>query len=139
MEGVVLVGRILFALIFVSSGVMAHFVGRSETAAYARSRGVPVPEVAVLLSGVWIIAAGLSVAIGVWADLGALMISAFTLSAALLIHHFWTDPPEQQQQQEMTQFMKDLALAGGGLIFFGFFAATDGIGLMVTSPLFDIS
>jgi hypothetical protein len=66
------------------------------------------------------------------------LVSAFTLAAAFLIHHFWTDPPEQQQQQEMTH-LKDLALAGSGLIFFGFFAATDGIGLMVTSPLFDIS
>ncbi|MGH9014929.1 MAG: DoxX family protein [Acidimicrobiia bacterium] len=139
MEGVVLVGRFLFALIFVSSGVMAHLVGGSGTVEYARSRGVAAPGVAVRLSGVWIIAAGLSVAIGVWADLGALMISAFTLSAAFLVHHFWTDPSGQPQQQEMTQFMKDLALAGAGLIFFGFFAATDGVGLMVTSPLFEIS
>jgi len=38
------------------------------------------------------------VLLGIWVDLGALLIAAFTLAAALLIHHFWTDQEPMTRQ-----------------------------------------
>src|SRR5918995_1558823 len=41
MDVVFLVGRVLFALIFVASGFMAHLAQAREMAEYARSQGAP--------------------------------------------------------------------------------------------------
>ncbi|HRC08939.1 MAG: hypothetical protein KAY11_10335 [Ilumatobacteraceae bacterium] len=44
---------------------------------YAQARGVPQPKLAALVSGFWIVIGALSVALGVWGDVGALMLVAF--------------------------------------------------------------
>ena len=49
MDAVFLIGRILFSLIFIASGVMAHFVQGKETAEYARAYNAPAPETICLL------------------------------------------------------------------------------------------
>ncbi|MFB6177475.1 MAG: quinol oxidase, partial [Halobaculum sp.] len=46
----------------------------------------------------------------------ALAVAAFLVVSAVLMHDFWA-VPEEQQQDEMTQFLKNAALAGGALAF----------------------
>jgi len=65
---VVLLGRLLFAMIFVMSGPM-HF--SSQTIAYAASQGIPLASIAVPLSGVLALAGGLSIVLGFHARIGA--------------------------------------------------------------------
>jgi len=120
MDIVVLVGRILFAYLFVTSGV-AHFTQRQSMAGYTASKGVPAPMAAVLGGGVLLLAGGLSVLLGVWADLGALLLVVFLIPTALLMHGFWKEGDTQARMLEMTQFSKDLALAGAALPLFAFF------------------
>ena len=136
---VILIGRILYALIFIGSGSAGHLMQTEGTAGYAESRGVPSSKLLTQLSGVLIFAGGLGVILGIWADLAALGLVAYSLIAAFMVHHFWTDEDPMTQQVEMSMFMKNLSMAGGGLILFGFLAATgDGAGLMITDPLFDL-
>ena len=57
MDVVFLVGRILFGVLFVISGLFAHLgEGGKQGREYARSLGAPAPELLVPLSGVTIIA-----------------------------------------------------------------------------------
>lgn len=136
---VILLGRILYALIFIGSGSAGHLMQTEGTAAYAEMRGVPNSRVLTLLSGIAIFVGGLAVILGVWADLAALGLALYSLIAAFLVHHFWNDQDEMMKQSEMSQFMKNLAMAGGGLILAGFLAATgDAAGYMLTDPLFDV-
>ena len=58
---VVLLGRLLFALIFLMAGPN-NFSG--QTIAYAASQGVPLASIAVPLSGVLAIVGGLSILLG---------------------------------------------------------------------------
>jgi putative oxidoreductase len=54
-------------------------------AGYADQMGVPAASAAAVGSGVMILAGGLMVALGVWGDLGALLLLAvFLLSTALI-------------------------------------------------------
>ena len=71
MDVIVLIGRILFAFLFLTSGY-AHFAQRKMMAQYAGAKGVPQPLPAVLAGGVALVLGGLMVLFGVWADLGAL-------------------------------------------------------------------
>lgn len=135
MDVVVLIGRILYALIFLGSGFAGHLGQTAATAAYAESRGLKNASGLVRVSGILIILGALGVIFGVWADLAALGLAAFSLIAMFLIHHFWTDQDQMQRTAEMTNFMKNLALVGGGLILFAVVAGTD-VGLMITGPLF---
>ncbi len=137
---VVLIGRVLFALIAVGSAFGGHFMATDSTAGYAESRGVKNPRAMVLISGVLLVAAAVSLIAGIYADLGALLFGSFTLLTAFMIHHFWTDDDEMTKQIEMTNFMKNLSITGGALLAFALFAtAGDDIGLTVTGSFFDLS
>ncbi|MGP3983478.1 DoxX family protein [Streptomyces sp. KR80] len=138
MDILVLIGRILFGALFLTSGAN-HLVNRTAMAGYAASRGLPAPLPATLGSGVLLIASALSVLLGIWADLGSLLLAAFLLSTAALMHAFWKETDAQSKQAEMTQFLKDLALCGASLMLLAFFSyAGDDLGLTLTCPLFDI-
>jgi putative oxidoreductase len=139
MDFVVLIGRILFSILPISSGLMAHFGATDQTAGYAAARGVNGARPLVLISGVQLVVAGLSILLGIWPDLGALLYFIFLLAVAFLIHHFWTDEDPQQRQNEMTQFMKDMALAGGALLAFAYFVTVgDAAPFQITGNLFDL-
>jgi putative oxidoreductase len=108
----------LFAATFVLSGVQVHLIGRAGAIEDARSSGAPAAELMVPLSGVAIVAGGVSVALGIWADLGALILAAFALSVMCFMHAFWKEQDEQVMQNQFAHFMKNVAMAGGALVIF---------------------
>jgi putative oxidoreductase len=138
MDVIVLLGRIVFSFVFISSGVN-HIVKRQMFAGYAGHKGVPVPMVSVLASGALILLGGISVLLGIWADLGSLFLVAFCFPTALLMHAFWKETDPQSRAMEVIQFTKDTALGGASLMLFAFFAyAGDDLGLTLTGPLFNL-
>jgi len=139
MDVLVLIGRILFAAIFLSSAV-GHLTQSEGMAGYAKARGVPAAKLSVIGSGVLIGLGGLSVLLGIWADLGALLLVIFLVPTALLMHAFWKETDAQAKQLEMISFMKDISLAGAALALFALFAYVGSdLGLTITGPLFDLS
>ena len=137
MDVVFLIGRILFALLFVSSGLMAHLgEGGKEGREYARSLGAPAPDVLVPLSGVAIILGGLMIALGIWADLGALLIIGFLLGITPIMHAFWKIDDPQMQQIQSAMFFKNTALLGAALIIFYIYNQGQDLDLSITDALF---
>ena len=117
MDIVLLVGRILFALIFINSGI-AHFTKNAAMTGYAQYKKVPMAKIAVYVSGLMILLGGLFIALGFFADLGALLIAAFLIPTAFLMHAFWKETDATAKQNETIGFFKDLSLAGAALIIF---------------------
>lgn len=113
MKYVALVGRILYAAIFILAAPN-HF--RAATIGYAAARGVPLPYLAVPLSGVIAIAGGLSIACGYRARWGAWLLVLFLVPVTLMMHRFWgvSDPRIAMTQQVM--FMKNLSMLGAALL-----------------------
>ena len=139
MDVLVLIGRILFVVLFLGSA-LGHLTRAKGMAQYAGAKGVPAPLAATYGSGVLLLVGGLMVLLGVWADLGALLLVIFLLPTAVLMHAFWKEGDAGARQLEMVQFNKDLALAGAALMLFAFFAYVgDSLGLTMTAPLFDLS
>jgi uncharacterized membrane protein YphA (DoxX/SURF4 family) len=137
MDWVLLVGRIGFAFLFVSSGLTVHLLQARQGIEYARMNRVPAPELLVPFSGVMAVAGGLSIALGIWADLGALLLVAFLVPVAFGMHAFWRHEDPMQRLMERIQFTKDVTLAAAALSFFALFQQFgDEIGLMITGPLF---
>jgi uncharacterized membrane protein YphA (DoxX/SURF4 family) len=121
---VLLIGRILFAIMFVSGG-LNHLTKAEAMTGYAGLKKVPAAKFSVLASGVLLIAGGLSVILGVYADLGALVIAVLLVLMALKMHDFWAQADAQAKQTEMIGFFKNISMAGGALIMFAI-AATEG-------------
>ena len=110
---VVVLGRFLFALIFLMAGAN-HF--NKQTIGYAASHGVPLAAIAVPLSGVLAIAGGLSILLGYRAKLGAWLIVLFLVPVSLMMHKFWTATDPMMAQIQMILFMKNVSMLGGAVL-----------------------
>ncbi len=106
-------GRVLFALIFLQT-VPLHF---SEAGIrYAAAHGVPAAGLLVPLSGVLAFVGGLSVALGYFARIGALLLALFLIPVTLTMHAFWAIPDPDAARMQYTQFLKNVALFGATLL-----------------------
>jgi len=131
----ILIGRILFSVLILSSAV-GHLTKTNDMAAYAKHKGVPMAWAAVFGGGILLALGGISVLLGIWADLGSLLLVLFLIPTAVMMHPFWKEQGDGRMM-EMIQFNKDLALGGAALMFMGLFAiAGDAVGLTITGPLF---
>jgi len=110
---VVLLGRFLFALIFLISGPR-HFL--SQTIAYAASQGVPLASIAVPLSGVLALAGSLSILLGYRAKIGAWLLVLFLVPVTLSLHRFWDVSDPMMYQMQFAMFMKNVSMLGGALL-----------------------
>jgi putative oxidoreductase len=113
MRYIVLIGRILFALIFITAAPR-HF--SPEGIGHAAELGVPLAAVLVPISGVMALAGGLSVAAGYRARWGAWLLVGFLVPVTLIMHAFWKlhDPAAIHIQQAM--FAKNLSMLGAALL-----------------------
>ena len=117
MDILLIIGRVLFALIFINSGI-AHLTKLNDMTGYAQFKKVPAPKLAVIVTGLMLIIGGLYIALGVYADLGALLLAIFLVPTAFMMHNFWTIQDPQAKQGEMINFFKNLSLAGAALVVF---------------------
>ncbi|MFZ0936734.1 MAG: DoxX family protein [Bryobacteraceae bacterium] len=109
---VVLLGRFLFALIFLLAAP-GHF--SQQTIALAASQGVPLADVAVPASGILALLGGLSILLGYRVKFGAWLIVLFLLPVTFMMHKFWGISGPVAAQTQMVMFMKNIALAGSAL------------------------
>jgi len=101
------VGRIFLSMIFVMSGLtkISQYAG---TQGYMESMGVPGFLLPLVIFTEVI--AGLAVLLGWQARLAALGLAGFSVLSALLFHSDFSS------QAEMTNFMKNITIAGGLLV-----------------------
>ena len=137
MDILLVIGRVLFALIFINSGI-AHLTKLQAMTGYAQFKKVPAAKLSVIVTGLMLIVGGLYVALGVYADLGALLLAIFLIASAFMMHNFWTIQDEQAKQGETINFFKNLALAGAALIIFVMVGSGVDFGPAVTEGLFNL-
>jgi putative oxidoreductase len=134
MDVIVLIARILFVAIFVTSGI-GHLKATEAMTGYAQYKKVPLPKLSVVASGILMIVGSISVLLGIWGDLGSLLLMVAILPIPFLMHQFWAEEGEAKMN-EQTQFNKTLSLVGGALALFALFVLVPELGLTVTEPLF---
>ena len=137
MDIVLIIGRVLFALLFISSGI-SHLTKLEAMTGYAQYKKVPAAKFGVVLSGLMILLGGIYIAFGVYADLGALLIALLLIPTSFLMHAFWKETDATAKQNESISFFKNLALAGAALIIFALVATGTDFGPSVTGAFFNI-
>lgn len=107
-NAVLLVSRILLVLLFLVSG-FGFAANSGGIAGWFGSIGIPLPGLMVWLTVLLKIVGAALVLVGFQTRYAAYAIATFAVVAALIGHSNFAD------QNEMTQFLKDLSIAGGFL------------------------
>jgi putative oxidoreductase len=130
---VFLLGRILFSLVLVGSGI-GHLTQTEGSAQYASYKKVPNAKLMVQISGVCMLLGGAAIILGIVMDLAALLVAILVVMMAVAMHKFWEETDPQTKQGEMAHFMKNLSIAGGALVICAFsggsfipYTLTDGV------------
>ena len=121
MSAVILVGRILFAALWIGAG-FAHFKNLEAMTGYAQYKKLPAAKLGVLVSGLFFLVGGILILLGVWVDLGALLVAITVILAAVIFHQYWKETDANTKMQETMAFNKDIALGGAALILFALVA-----------------
>jgi len=109
------IGRILIALIFVSSGI-EKFMDLGATASAIGSKGLPFANVLAVVTAIVEAGGGLLIIVGWQTRLVALLLAIFCAVAAYFFHDFWNQPPGPQHVNNMIHFMKNVSIIGGFLM-----------------------
>ena len=135
-SAILLGGRGLFVALFVLSA-RGHIVNHARYVTTARGR-LPVPYVAGWPAGVWLLLAVLSMVLGIWPDVGALMLAAFLMPTTFLFHAFWTFSDATQRRTQQSNFYRNISLLGATLALFALFSVVGAGRFAITGPLFNL-
>ncbi len=113
-----LAGRILMAVIFLLSGIgkIGNFAG---TAAYMAHQGVPLTELALVITIIVEVGGAALLILGWKVRLVAGVLFLWMIPVTLMFHNFWAAPADQQMIQQI-MFLKNLAMMGGFLYVMAF-------------------
>jgi putative oxidoreductase len=115
MEAIFLIGRLLFAAIFIMSAI-GHITKAKSMGAYAKSMGVPAAEFMTVLTGFMLLAGGLAMIFNFDMFYGALLLVLFLVPTAIIMHAFWKVSDATMKQVQQAMFMKNISLAGAALM-----------------------
>ena len=133
MDVVLVLGRVLLGALPIVSGLTVH--QSKDGIEAARASGGPAPELTVPLSGAALAAGGISIALGLWADLGALVLIATLAPITYYMHPFWKfDGMDRVTQQAM--FFKNFAMIGGFIVIFWLYNQGQDVAASLTDALF---
>ena len=115
MIGAFLVGRLIVGGYFIFNG-LNHFLSYPMFVQAAASKGVPLPEIAIPVSGALLLFGGASILLGWLTDYGIAAIVLFLAVVSPYMHDFWAQSGMERMNQ-MINFTKNMALLGSTLIF----------------------
>ena len=113
----ILVGRIIVGIFYLYNGIN-HFIKFGAMTEYAKFKGIPLAEVAVILSGLLLLAAAFTIILGIFPEIGVASLVLFFLPVTFMMHNFWA-AAQEQQMAEIVNFSKNMALMGSALMFLG--------------------
>jgi putative oxidoreductase len=111
-----LAGRIVAGAYYLFSA-FNHFARFKMMSAFAASRHVPLPQVAVFGAGVLLAIAGLSFLLGILPRIGVGAVVLFLIPVTVMMHPFWADRDPGMRMMDMVNFTKNFALLGSALMF----------------------
>jgi putative oxidoreductase len=111
---ILLASRVMLAAVFVVFGIR-KLMAVAGTAGYFGKLGLPMPEVLIWVVILIELGGGLLLIIGWKTRLVAWIMAAFTIGATFVAHRYW-EVDGAQYVPQLTNFMKNLAIAGGLLM-----------------------
>ena len=122
MDIIFIIGRILFGLFFLVTGIN-HFMKLNNMVGYARMKRIIFPTFSVIVSGLMLIVWGIGIIFWTLPIIdtvtSSIILIVFLVLSSLTMHKFWTEEGEAKMA-DMINFMKNMALIGALLIIISF-------------------
>ena len=110
-----LIGRLIFGGFFLYNGVNM-LLTLPQATQYAAAKGVPIPEVAVMVAALLLLFGSASILLGWRPELGIGAIVLFLIAVSFPMHNFWAIANPTQRMMEFGNFIKNMALLGSTLM-----------------------
>ena len=110
-----LVGRILVGCYYLFNAYH-HFVHVTPMARQAAMNGVPAPELAVIVGGILLAVAGVTLLLGIFPEYGIAALVLFLIPVTLIMHAFWTEVDPGIARMQQVNFAKNIALLGASIM-----------------------
>ncbi len=110
------VSRILFGGYFIYNA-FNHLLNGKSMAAYAASKGVPMPKVMIFISGLLLLFGGAGILVGFYVPFAVAALVLFLIPVTFMMHDFWKEKDPMMKMTQQIMFTKNLALLGGALAF----------------------
>lgn len=116
------IGRILFSLIFIASG-LSKIGDWDKTISYMESHNMTFTPFFLIMAILLTVIGGLSIITSYKTKIGTILILIFIIPATFIFHNFWTLPTETEleiitKQVEMVSFLKNITIIGALLLIF---------------------
>ncbi len=116
------IGRILFSLIFIASGI-SKIGDWQKTIDYMGSHQMIFIPFFLILAIILQVLGGLFIITNYKTKIGVVLLLVFLIPATFIFHNFWSLPTETEidmvnQQYEMISFLKNITIIGALLLIF---------------------
>lgn len=112
---VYILGRVIFGAYFFYSGYK-HFKDEKMLTGYAKSKGIPSPRMAVLLTGAMLLVGGLGLVLGRYMSQSAILLLLFMIPTTFTMHAFWKVSDPMHRMNDSVAFAKNIGLIGALLM-----------------------
>lgn len=110
------IGRIIVGVFYLYAGV-DNIVNVGAKTGYIAAKGIPMPQVTIVLTALLLLIGGLSIITGYKTRIGVAAVVVFLLPVTILMHNFWTVEDPMTRMIEMHSFQSNMALMGSALMF----------------------
>lgn len=110
-----LLGRIIFGGFFIFFGGR-HFFRVAMMVPYVAAKGVPLPALAIVGSGLIAVLAGASILLGFRPRWGIALVALFLIPVTGVMHNYWADLDPPARQANEGHFWKNAAILAGALM-----------------------
>lgn len=110
-----LIGRIMFALIFIFSGI-TQLLNIKGTVQLMSTLGIPFPKFSAIFSSLMAIVGGIGIVFHAYSLYGSIIIILFLLPTTFMGHRFWSIKDKKEKTNHMQHFMKNISMIGGAIV-----------------------
>jgi len=121
MNIILLIGRILLGGYFFIEGAN-HFLKLNDLTNYTKSKGIPLPQASVIVSGLLLLVGGLGILLGVYVHMAIITLVIFLIPVTFTMHAFWKDSDKMTRMSGKINFMKNMALLGSLLMLYALYS-----------------
>jgi putative oxidoreductase len=110
-----LIGRLLFSLIFIFYGV-SQLINYKDTVKLMSTSKVPFPKFSAISSSFMALIGGIGIVFYAYSLYGSIVIILFLLPATYYGHKFWSIKDKKEKANQIQHFIKNISLIGGAII-----------------------
>ena len=110
-----IIGRVIFGLYFAFSG-FEHFKNAKGLAGYAASKKVPMPMLAICVTGALLLLGGLGIVFAYHMTISLFLIIIFLVPTTMFMHDFWMETDPAARSSQKIAFLKNTAIFAATLM-----------------------